>query len=272
MSRVQIPFSAAHWVRPHPLTVLVAAITFAVVSDRVVPTCEGALVLTNPTEVIPVTPTITFSEVGLGTPNPVYSFSSVDLYADLTISFASHFEGQVLGSAPNSLLDTRPDSPLALALGGPLVATSLDLANPTMPGLGGLIPAGLLNIYFSTPIAIHFDTPVNAVLFDLGHLDGPGTSIVEAFDAAGNSLGTVPRSQLGFETIGLSDTTGNHSISGVSVYVAPGHTDLEGITIDNVRVGQSVHQTPEPGACIIWALLAASGIVVWFWRRPGGRC
>ncbi len=207
---------------------------------------EGSIQAIDPASITSRTSTITFSEVAVGTTNPTI----------FSVRFGSHFVGQVVGGIPNSLLDTTPDSPLTMAVGSPNVATSLDFLNPTMPGLGGRVGT----TFFTTPIAFQFGAPVVAVGFTLGHLDAAGTTVIEAYDAAANSLGTILNSQAGFEDLGIRDSSGASIISGISIYIQEG-MDWEGFTIDNVFSG--IPETviiPEPASIPVWGLLLAGAI------------
>lgn len=150
MGRVQVSTWAARTVHPGTFKPLFAFLWIALVALWLSRPCVAALLLTDEPSVTPVSPPITFSEYPVGTVNPVYSLPSVSGYGDLTISFGTHFVGQTVGSA-NSLTDTTPIGPLTLSAAGPKVATALDLANPNMPGLGGKIPMGFFDIFFSTP-------------------------------------------------------------------------------------------------------------------------
>jgi hypothetical protein len=201
---------------------------------------DGSILVINPASLTTRTPLVTFSEVAVGTTNPTI----------FSIRFGSHFVGQVVGGIPNTLIDTTPNSPLVLAVGNPNVATALDFLNPTMPGLGGRVGYQ----FFTTPIAFQFASPVYGVGFTLGHLDAPGTTVIEAYDTAANSLGTVLNSQAGFENLGIVDSSGASVISGISIYIREG-MDWEGFTIDNV-----FSAIPEPASFLVWGLLLAGAI------------
>ena len=204
-------------------------------------------------------PLITFDEIPPLTSNPVYNVGGT------TVSFGSIFDGQVLGSDPNSLFDSSPNHPLQLDFSGPDVATMLDLSNPTYMDLGG---AG-----FRTPIAILFADPVNRVEFKLGNLDGAGTTSIEAYDLQGNSLGLFKNVQGGFEPIALFDDANRNVIAGVSLFVEPGDMDWEGFAIDDVAFDFAEDNViPEPAALAIWsilALLTTSISMVKSSRQPG---
>jgi hypothetical protein len=229
---------------------------------------EGAIVLVNSSDFTPIASPITFSEVPYLTTNPTYVISNVESVGDLTVSFGSHFVGQVLGSDYNTLVDSSPTGPLTLA-SDPTVATVIDLAQSSI-ALGGVVPGPVGNAYFTTPISVHFSSPVGYVGLDLGHFDHAGTTIIEAYDAAGNSLGTLSNPYGGVSWLGLMDDSGKNLISGLTFYIAPGGMDWEGYTIDDLvfALGDDSGggedpdpQIPEPTSLLVWAGLAVAGLV-----------
>jgi len=189
---------------------------------------------------------IEFDEVLPFTENPVY------MIGGRTVSFGSLFEGQTLGTIPNSLSDSSPSNPLMLSSTAPAVATAIDMSNPSFWVLGGTD--------FKTPLAMLFDAPVNRVEFDLGSLDGPGSVKIEVYDQQGNTIGSFGNSEQGIERIALADHLAGNVIAGVSVFVldVPGGMDWEGFALDNVSFahGPIPAPIPEPGAMVIWLVLA----------------
>ena len=206
----------------------------------------GAINLVDPSSITRVTDTITFGESPLLSTNPSYNFSGVQEYGDLTISFGSKFVGQTLGTSANSLSNSTPSGTLALDLAAPQVLTVFDLANPSAIGLGGVQANAFCggDKYLSTPLSMQFDQGVSSVGFNIGHLDAAGTVIIEAYDSAGNSLGTVTNNSSGFDSLGIVDSSGENVIAGVSVFVEDSDMrcfemdgDWEGFTLDDVFVG-----------------------------------
>ncbi len=195
-------------------------------------------------------PQITFDEITPFTSNPVYNVGGT------TVSFGSIFVGQVIGSAPNELVDSSPNNPLALDSSGPNVANVFDLAT------GGVVLGGYSGTTaFTTPIAIQFSTPMAQVCFDLGHLDPNGTTTIETYRADGTLIDSLTSGdQGGIEQISL---TGG-GISGISIFVQPGDMDWEGFAIDNL----GFDPVPEPATVVIWCLL---GIVAAPWVAGGSR-
>jgi hypothetical protein len=206
----------------------------------------------------------------MGSVNPQYNVGGT------TVSFGSLFVGQVLGSMHNELIDSSPASPLRLKRNGPDVSTLFELTAGDFV-LGGADGRSFL----TTPLAILFADPVKDVYFDLGHLDGPGTVMIEAYDADGQSLGMFGNPSGGWQTIEISDASKN-SISGISIFVPEGGMDWEGFAIDNLGFNFSKDDpgggpgggpddpgvVPEPSAILVWGGLGMLGIVgSWLKRR-----
>lgn len=195
--------------------------------------------------------------------NPSYTISGIPNVGSVTVSFGTLFKGQAFGVEHNSLVDTTPSNPLMLDYSKGTAMTMFDLAKPKGLVLGGNVGASL----YTAPLAILFDKNVNHVMFDLGHLDPNSPTLIEAFDRAGNSLGTLGGLPTGFSSLALADSTKKDIIAGVSIYV-PDHTmDWEGFGVSNLRFsiqdgnvnGGGDPQVPEPAAWIVWTVLAAVG-------------
>jgi hypothetical protein len=116
---------------------------------------------------------ITFSEVPLGTQNPVYTPALYGGGASApTVTFGGFFSGQALGTAatcpPGAALTGcvvgNPTSLLTISGTSPVTFTVNDGANPTSPVLSGT-PT------FNGPIAIQFSTPQTGVGLDGGFFD-----------------------------------------------------------------------------------------------------
>lgn len=234
-------------------------------------------------------PIITFSErapngalLNYLKPNPVFNFTNVGTLGNVTVRFGSMFAGQQAGSMYNSLVDTSPSGPLQLAANAPKVGVLLDNWASDKLVLGGMNLAQYR--FFTTPIAIHFSVPVNWVGFDVGSFDHNGTTVIEAYDANGASLGTWQNNvvQGGTENVFLRDTLGQRNISGISIYVPADGMDWEGFAVDNVRFGDGnglpifppdgegpdPNVVPEPGTWLIWFVLAGGAGLVSRLRRP----
>lgn len=195
------------------------------------------------------TPVITFSETASNgkllnylKPNPSYSFSGVDQLGDITVQFGSRFVGQSFGMMANSLDDTSPTGPLTVDTAAAPVGVVLENWASDKLVLGGMDMTKFK--YYTTPIAIGLSKPVSWISFDTGRFDHAETTLFEAFGPTGNSLGIWSNVSGSVENVYLSDTTGNRTIAGVSIYVPSHGMDWEGFAIDNVRFGAA--RTPEP--------------------------
>jgi hypothetical protein len=209
---------------------------------------------------------IQFNEVGLV--NPSFTFPDIPDVGDLTVSFGTRFAGQSPGDMHNSLDDTIPNPPLRLAPSG-IVKTMLDLSSPSGVMLGGVQG----NALFTTPLAILFSSAVNYVAFDLGHLDENTSTLIEAFDAQGNSLGVFGGLSAGHNTYSLLEDEGDNLIAGVSIYVPTDGMDWEGFGLNNIKFafeGETDNGgiIPEPATLVIWSLLGGMAMSsVWLKRR-----
>ena len=228
------------------------------------PSAGRAIDLIDYNSISPYGSAIHFGDVPIGTQAPVYQVG------DVTVSFGTHFEGQQLGHEPNTLVDSTPNGPLTLGTSGPTVATSVDLAHRDIT-LGGY-DAGS---YFTTPISILFDQAVAEVGFVAGHFQEPHVVIIEAYDAQGQSLGSMRNPDRANLALGFT-SEGTNQISGMTLYIEPGEMDWEGFTIDDLifslkegEPGSEVlsepgpdegGETPEPATFVIWALLGLVGL------------
>jgi hypothetical protein len=209
---------------------------------------------------------IEFNEVGWV--NPSVTFLDIPDVGDLTVSFGTRFAGQSPGDMHNSLDDTIPNPPLRLAPSG-MVKTMLDLSSPSGVMLGGVQGQAL----FTTPLAILFSSAVNYVAFDLGHLDENTSTLIEAFDAQGNSLGVFGGLPAGHNTYSLLEDEGDNLIAGVSIYVPTDGMDWEGFGLNNIQLAfdgdtNGGGMIPEPGTLVIWSLLGGLAMSsVWLKRR-----
>ena len=194
---------------------------------------QAALINLGPGSFTPAASVITFSEVALGTQNPVYNLGGN------TISFGPRFQGQSLSGAFPVTLSGSPTGPLTLVL-DPAAPTFTvnDGSNPDSPVLSGT-PT------FNGPISIKFATPVAAVGMQGGFFNNPNSTSIEAFDANGVSLGIISNSIIGLEFYGLFDSTGSN-IAGISFYVTG--NEPAGFAIDSVTFGDAsvIRGVPEP--------------------------
>ena len=198
-------------------------------------------------------PTLTF-DGPLLTANPVYLISGSP-FDGLFIGFGSYFDGQTLdGGFPYSLIgSTAPGKPLSLVIDPDAYAL---IADDAAFGSSPIMTAGPAN--FNEPLAILFSVPVPAVQFTLGSLEAIGATTIEAYDANGNSLGSLVNPGTGLWTLGLTDP-GGADIAGISIF----SSDLGGFAIDNLTVAQGF-DLPEPASVL---LLAVGAIAIGVSRR-----
>jgi len=217
-------------------------------------TAPAALVNLGPGSFTPLAPKITFSEQAYGTVNPVYNFSSLPMLGDVTVSFGTYFQGQTpTADYPRTLTGT-PTGPLTLVTEGGGTFIQSDGANPTSPVLSG-------NPIFNGPISIFFSKPVAGVGLDGGYFDAVHSTTIEAFDAAGNVLGSITNSALGIEFYGLADSSGNSVISGISFYITG--PEPAGFAIDNVTFGAKadIVTAPDAGSTLLMLGAALAGLL-----------
>ena len=205
---------------------------------------------------------ITFSELALGTVNPVYTPANYGGSATApTVSFGSYFSGQSIspgacgpGAAPTGCVTGTPTGPLSLALTGGGAFITQDASNPTSPVLSG-------TPLFNGPIAILFSVGLAAVGLDGGYFNGIGGTSITAFGFDGSLLGTISNQSLGIEFLGLATQDGSATIAGLLFSLSG--DEPAGFGIDNVRfgtAGQVVIPTgvPEPSSIplVIAAVMA----------------
>ena len=249
-------------------TLLIVACA-AVLSSR---DARATLVNLGPGSFTPQAPVITFDEVPLGTTNPsIPKLNTPDL-GDVTVSFAGAFVGQtVSGGFPVTLVDHIPSSPLTLDLLSPATVT----VNDGAPGATSPVLSGTPT--FNGPISVLFSKPVAGVALKGGYFDAVNSTTIEAYDANGNSLGTITNSVTGFEFYGLADSSGGEVIKGVSFYITG--NEPAGFEIDDVTFGAAsvINITPAAapavsprGMILLSLLLAATGwLVLWRQRLHG---
>jgi hypothetical protein len=203
---------------------------------------QAALVNLGPGAFTPLAPQITFSEVALGTVNPVYNFAAVPTLGNVTVKFGGNFVGQTAGGGfPVTLTDHTPTagSPLALDPSSPNTVT----VNDGAPGATSPVLSG--SPTFNGPISMLFSTPVAGVGLKGGFFDAVNSTSIEAYDAMGNVLGSITNSVTGFEFYGLADGSGNNVIAGISFFITG--NEPAGFQIDDVTFGaKDVIRNPVP--------------------------
>lgn len=196
---------------------------------------------------------ITFSEVPLGTVNPVYTPGLYGGGANSpTVTFGGYFTGQSAGSTnpaacPSGAAITgcvlgSPTGPLSIATNSPSTFTADDSAVPTSPILSG-------SPLFNGSIAILFSTPQVGVGLDGGYFDAVGSTAITAFAADGSIIGSVTNSQIGNEFLGLVTDNGQATIAGLEFSLVG--DEPAGFDIDNLQFGTQGQVTvpspvPEP--------------------------
>lgn len=190
---------------------------------------------------------ITFSELPLGTNNPVYAPATYGGAGDdPQVSFGGFFNGQSLGDAstcpPGAALTGcvigDATGPLAFAAGAPATLIVGDSANPTSPVLSG-------SPTFNGPIAILFDSDVAGVGLDGGFFDDVGGTAITAFARDGSVIGSVLNEGTAIEFLGLVTADGSDTIAGLLFSLVG--AESAGFAIDNVRFGRGdVVQPPGP--------------------------
>lgn len=160
---------------------------------------------------------ITFSEMGLGTENPVYKPSVYGAGADgVTVSFGGYFEGQTIaefgqcpaGASRTGCVAGLPLSPLALSRRAPFTYILDDGSNPRSPALSG-------SPRFNGPVTALFDRDVAGVGLAGGFFDARRTTAITVFDRQGRQIGGVTNISTGMEFLALVTEDGKERIAGV---------------------------------------------------------
>jgi len=197
---------------------------------------------------------ITFSEVPLGSVNPVYT---PGLYGggagSPTVTFGGYFTGQSAGSTNPSACPTgaavtgcvlgSPTGPLSIDPNSPTTFTADDASVPSAPILSG-------SPLYNGSIAILFSTPQVGVGLDGGYFNAVGSTAITAFAADGSIIGSVTNSQIGNEFLGLVTDDGQATIAGLEFSLVG--DEPAGFDIDNLEFGVQGQvtvpggQVPEP--------------------------
>jgi PEP-CTERM motif-containing protein len=226
-----------------------------------VPQSDAALVNLGPGSFTPQATVITFSEVPLGTVNPVYNLPTAS-FGTVTVSFGGFFIGQAAGGGfPVTLVDHTPTvgQPLALDPAAPTTST----VNDGAPGATSPVLSG--TPIFNGPISVLFSVPVAGVGLKGGFFDALHATTIEAYDSNGNVLGSITNSVTGFEFYGLADSTGGNVIKGISFFITG--NEPQGFEIDDLTFGAATEiRVPEPST---WFMLGTglSGLLAFYRRR-----
>ena len=182
---------------------------------------------------------ITFSELALGSINPIFSAQAYGGPPDgVMVGFAGYFEGQSIGTlatcppgaVPSGCVIGRPSAPLRLAAGAPPVMIVEDGSNPTSPSLSG-------SPIFNGPVSFVFDRDIAGIGLAGGYFNSIGGTAIQAFDREGNLLGAVVNARIGIGHLALVTEDGSDRIAGVQFSVV-GQEDA-GFAIDDVSFAKS---------------------------------
>jgi hypothetical protein len=213
--------------------------------------------------------TITFSELPLGTQNPVYTPA---LYGggagSPTVTFGGFFTGQSLGNTCGGVASGcvvgNPTGPLSLAANSPATFIANDSAQLNPPILSG-------TPLFNGPIAIHFSTPQTGVGLVGGFFDSIGSTAITAYDSNGNVIGSVTNNQTGDEFLGLVTADQSATISGLLFSLVG--AENAGFDVDTIRFGVGAQVVVPPTGAVpepsTWAMmiLGFAGVGFMAYRR-----
>src|ERR1017187_5206274 len=168
--------------------------------------------LVNVSPFTPSAPTITFDEFPVGTVDPSIKMTAPGI-GDVTVSFTG--------------------------------TTATDPSSDSNPVLGG-------HTDFLGNVSMSFSVPVGAVGFKAGYFNNVGSTTFQAFDANGNSLGSVSDNATGFLLFSLADSSGSNVIKSINVFISG--TEPGGYEIDNVSFklnnAGSVYVTINPSEAV----------------------
>lgn len=182
---------------------------------------------------------ITFSELALGSSNPIFSPQAYGGQPDgVMVGFAGYFEGQSIGTqatCPAGAMRTGcvvgvPLAPLRLAADAPPVMIAEDGANPNSPSLSG-------SPIYNGPVSFVFDRDIAGVGLAGGYFDNIGGTAIQAFDRQGNLLGAVVNVRNGMDYLALVTEDGSDRIAGVQFSIVG--PEAAGFAIDDVSFAKS---------------------------------
>lgn len=159
---------------------------------------------------------ITFSELPLGTRDPVFHPSTYGAAEaeGVLVGFGGFFEGQFLGTgcppgtAMTGCVEGQPAAPLRLATRAPSTQIAEDGSNPHSPSLSG-------SPLFNGPISIVFARDVAGVGLAGGYFNTVGGTAIQAFDRQGRLIGGVRNVETGMEFMALVTSDGSETIAGL---------------------------------------------------------
>lgn len=188
---------------------------------------------------------ITFSELPLGTRNPVFYPSSYGAGPDgVYVGFAGYFEGQGPGTpatcpagAPLSgCVGGSPVAPLRLAAGSPNTMIVEDSSNPNSPALSG-------SPKFNGTVSFVFDKDLAGVGLAGGYFDAVETTAITAFDRSGRVIGGVRNLTEGMDYLALVTADGSNTIAGIQFSLVG--AEPAGFAIDDLSFAFSSQLDPE---------------------------
>ena len=182
---------------------------------------------------------ITFSELPLGSKNPIYSPGTYGAAPEgVSVGFGGFFQGQQIGDAgrcPRGAAITgcvigRPVAPLRLAMEAPATKIVHDGSNPHSPSLSG-------SPVFNGPVSMVFDHDVAGIGLAGGFFNTPESTAIQAFDRQGNLIGGVRNLKTGMEYLALVTDDGADLIAGVQFSLVG--AENAGFAIDDLSFGNS---------------------------------
>jgi hypothetical protein len=164
---------------------------------------------------------ISFSEMPMDTPNPVYRPADYGGPADgAVVSFGGYFAGQMIGApgdcgegaAETGCVVGTPTSPLKLSQSAPDVTIGEDGAQPATPVLTG-------TPRHNGPISMVFDRDLAGVGLNGGHFNALRSVAIQAYDRYGRVIGSVVNINEGIEYLALVTEDGSESIAGLQFHL-----------------------------------------------------
>jgi hypothetical protein len=193
---------------------------------------------------------ITFSEVALGTVNPVYPAARYGGGADSPrVSFGGHFAGRRIaapgecppGAVPTGCLAGSARGPLALDPAAPATSVQTHTANVA----NGMTPPSLAGTpRWNGPIAILFDRDVAAVGLEAIGLNAARSTAITVYDRQGRVLGRTINNGINSEFLGLATRDLAPRIAGIEFHLVG--AEPHGFGVDNIRFG-APQQVDLPG-------------------------